>query len=244
MTVVLKLGGSLITEKDRRDTVDRAALDAAVEAIAAATPPRLVLIHGGGSFGHAAASAHGVSRTDGTHDAEAIREIHEAMGRLNAAVVDRLADRGVPALPLRPFSAAARDADGTLSFAADPVATLLDEGFVPVLHGDVVAHAGHGATILSGDEIVVSLAESLAADRIGLCSTVPGVLDESGAVIGHVGSFDAVADAVGGSDATDVTGGMAGKVRALLELDVPAHVFGPEGLEAFLAGDEPGTRIE
>mgnify|MGYP000209319331 CR=1 FL=1 len=40
-----------------------------------------------------------------------------------------------------------------------------------------------------------------------------------------------------------VTGGMAGKVRTLLDLSVPAHVFGPEGLEEFLDGGSPGTLV-
>jgi len=49
--VVLKLGGSLITEKDRPETLDEPALDAACDAIAAALADgavdRLVIVHGG-----------------------------------------------------------------------------------------------------------------------------------------------------------------------------------------------------
>jgi len=114
---------------------------------------------------------------------------------------------------------------------------------VPVLHGDGVAHAGEGVTVLSGDEIVVRLGEGLAADRVGVCSTVPGVLDADGAVIDRIDSFDAAADALGASDATDVSGGMAGKVRRLLALSVPARVFGADDLDAFLRGGSPGTLI-
>ena len=84
----------------------------------------------------------------------------------------------------------------------------------------------------------------LDAERVGLCSTVDGVLDGDGAVVPTVRAFEDVADALGGSDATDVTGGMAGKVRALLELDVPASVFGRADLPAFLAGGQPGTTVE
>ena len=243
MTVVLKLGGSVITEKDRPETVDDAALDAAVQAIAVAGTDRLVLVHGGGSFGHAAAADHGVSDAEGTRDAAAVNEIHAAMGRLNREVGRRLVDAGVPAVPVRPLSCALRDGDGSLYLAAQPVAALLDEGFVPVLHGDVVAHAGRGATVLSGDEIVAALAGPLAADRVGLCSTVPGVLDADGEVLDRIASIDDAAGALGGSEATDVTGGMAGKVRTLLRLEAPAQVFGPDALRAFLAGGSPGTRI-
>jgi len=252
MTTVLKLGGSLLTEKDAPETVDDRALGDALDAVADAwtrgsseggSDDRLVLVHGGGSFGHHHASAWGVSTTAGTHEAAAVRDVHRAMTALNDRVIDESLDRDVPAVPVRPLSVAARDADGDLSLPLDSTRTLLGEGFVPVLHGDGVAHSGAGVTVLSGDELVVRLARDLGADRVGTCSTVPGVLDDAGDVIPRIDSYEAVADLLGGSEATDVSGGMAGKVRTLLDLPSPAFVFGPDGLREFLGGGEPGTRI-
>lgn len=248
MTTVLKLGGSVITEKNRAETLDGPALDAAADAVADALASdavgRLVIVHGGGSFGHHHADAHGVSTTDGTTDHVAVTDVHGAMTTLNRFVRSRLHDRDVPAVPVHPLSAASRDADGNLSLPTAQVETLLDEGFVPVLHGDGVAHAGEGVTVLSGDEIVTSLAASVDADRVGLCSTVPGVLDADDDVIPTVESFDAVADVLGASDTTDVSGGMAGKVQELLALAAPASIFGPEALDGFLDGERVGTLIE
>ena len=241
MTTVLKLGGSVVTEKDDPETVDRAALERAADALAGRGD--IVLVHGGGSFGHHHAAKYGVSTTEGTGDPAAIRAIHGAMKRLNAAVIEALAEAAVPALPVHPMSAADRDENGDLTLPAGQVETMLEEGFVPVLHGDGVVHAGEGATVLSGDELVVVLAEALGVDRVGVCSAVEGVYDD-GDVIDRIDSFEAVADILGGSDATDVSGGMAGKVRALLDLDAPAHVFDLDRLEEFLDGSEPGTRIE
>ncbi|QAU11422.1 acetylglutamate kinase [Halorubrum sp. BOL3-1] len=248
--VVLKLGGSLITEKTRPETLDDAALDAAcdavAEALASGAVDRLVVVHGGGSFGHHHASEHGVSTTAGTRDADAVAAIHGAMKRLNADVGERLRERGVPAVPVHPLSLAARvdGADGELGLPLGSTATLLDEGFVPVLHGDGVATAGSGVTVVSGDELVVDLATGLGARRVGVCSTVPGVLDGDGDVIREIDEFAAVADALGASDATDVSGGMAAKVRELLALDAPAHVFGADGLTPFLRGEDAGTRVD
>ena len=244
VTTVLKLGGSVVTEKDRPETVDRDGLADVTASIGSAEPDRLVVVHGGGSFGHHHAAAAGVSETEGTDDAGSIREIHAAMGRLNAAVVDALSEQGVAAVPVRPFSLGHRAADGTMTLPADGVEAMLAESFVPVLHGDVVVHAGKGATVLSGDEIVGSLARSLSAERVGLCSSVPGVLDSSGDVIDRIDEYGTVADALGESDATDVTGGMAGKVRSLLQLPAPASIFGPEDLRTFLDGGRPGTLID
>jgi len=244
MTVVLKLGGSVVTEKDRDETVADDRLAALAAAIADSGVSDLVVVHGGGSFGHPHAAEHGVSSTDGTSDPEAVRDIAAAMEELNRAVVGALADAGVPAVPVHPFSAGFRDDDGHLFLPTGHLDAMLDEGFVPVLHGDVLAHAGRGATIVSGDELVVRVAERLSADRVGLCSTVPGVLDADGDVIPEISAFDDAADALGESDATDVTGGMAAKVQALLDLGSPAFVFGPDALDAFLAGDDAGTRID
>ena len=245
--VVLKLGGSVITDKDSAETVDDDALDDVLDAVAAALDTddgRLVVVHGGGSFGHVHAAEHGVSTTDGSHDAATVTAIHGAMKRLNGEVVGRLQERAVPAVPVHPLSVAARDDARGLSLPADATAGLLAEGFVPVLHGDVVAHAGAGVTVLSGDEIVTSLADSLGADRVGLCSTVPGVLDETDRVIDEIRSFETVASVLGGSESTDVSGGMAAKVQELLALGAPAHIFGPEAVGDFLSGERAGTLVD
>jgi isopentenyl phosphate kinase len=240
--IVLKLGGSVITEKGEPETLDGPALATAADAVAGAATD-LVVVHGAGSFGHHAADRHDVGVDSGTRDAGAAMAVHGAMTTLDRFVLDRLHARDVPALPVHPLSAASRNAEGELDLPLGQVSTMLDEGFVPVLHGDVVVHAGEGVTVVSGDEVVVRVASDLGADRVGLCSAVPGVLDADGDVLRRIDAFDEVAGALGGSDATDVTGGMAGKVRTLLDLDVPAHVFDLDGLDAFLAGGSPGTRI-
>jgi isopentenyl phosphate kinase len=243
MTTILKLGGSVITDKDRPETIDRETLRDVVATIASRQDDGdLVVVHGGGSFGHHHAATHGVSSTSGSHDVIGLTAIHAAMTDLNDAVVDAFHEAGLDALPVRPLSLAHRTERGDLSLPSDHVRTMLSEGFVPVLHGDVVAHEGRGATVLSGDDIVVSLAKSLDADRVGLCSTVPGVLDGD-TVIPEINDFDAVADVLGASESTDVTGGMAGKVETLLALAVPAAIFDPERLGDWLEGDSVGTTI-
>ena len=248
---ILKLGGSVITDKDSPETVDDDALDGAISAIADSGvvdgddgTAELLIVHGGGSFGHVHAADHGVSTTEGTHDPAAVTAIHGAMKRLNSVVVDRLQAAGVPAVPVHPLSTAARDADAGLSLPTAAVAGLRAEGFVPVLHGDVVAHAGKGVTVLSGDELVTGVAERLGASRVGLCSTVPGVLDSDDTVIESITDFESVASALGDSESTDVSGGMAAKVRELLALGAPAYIFGPDAIGRFFAGERAGTLID
>ncbi len=243
MTAVLKLGGSVITEKDEPETVDTAALSAA-----ASLSPNRQSGRISSSFTAAGASATTTppitvsARPRGPTTWTAYRpSTARCVGSTPLSSMNSLA--GSSGCPDPPVLGGHTRRDSDLSLPTAQVTTLLDEGFVPVLHGDLVAHAGAGATVLSGDELVVELAPAVDADRVGVCSTVPGVLDEDGTVIDRIETFEAVASALGGSDATDVSGGMAGKVRALLALSAPAVVFGPDALPAFLAGESPGTTI-
>ena len=245
MATLLKLGGSVITDKDEPETVDRTSIDRAAREIGDYLDggDDLIVVHGGGSFGHHRASVHGVTETSGSSDATALVDIHHGMGELNEAVLASFHEYGVQALPVRPLSLCHRDVSGSLSMPTAHLDAMLDEGFVPVVHGDVVVHSGSGGTILSGDEIVATAARSLDIDRVGLCSTVPGVFDEDDTVIDEITSIDAFADALGQSEATDVTGGMARKVERMLDLEIPASVFGLDDLAVFLRTGTAGTVV-
>lgn len=244
MTVVCKLGGSVLTHKERREAVDEGALATVADAIAAETPDRLVLVHGGGSFGHPAAAERGISRTAASEEAQDVVAVHRAMRALADRVVEALHARNVGAVPVHPLSSVVRRSDGGIAVPGGVVGGMLDAGFVPMLHGDVAIDRGAGgAAVVSGDELVTALAAAVDAERIGLCSAVPGVLDGDGEVIPSIDRFEDVAGALGGGTATDVTGGMAAKVETLLSTSIPAAIFGPAALPAFLRGEMPGTVV-
>ena len=243
MTTVLKLGGSIITHKDAVEAVDEVHLTALATAIAD-TPDPLVIVHGGGSFGHHHAATHGVSSTAGTTDPTVIMAIHSAMRRLNQAVVERLISAGVLAVPMAPLGFAYRGRADELQLESAPMALALERGFTPVCFGDIIMDAGRGASILSGDHLVSAVAQQMDADRIGLCGDVPGVLDAEGGIFERITSFEAVADSIHSSAVTDVTGGMAGKIRGMLALGRPVRIFGADDLSGFLTGEPVGTLVD
>ena len=101
--VLVKLGGSLITDKSgdcnpRVEVIDRLASE-----IAAAQPKmseRLILGHGSGSFGHASAARHGVGA--GRLDAGALSGVSETRAR--AAELHALVTTSLLAAGLAPFT--------------------------------------------------------------------------------------------------------------------------------------------
>lgn len=225
MMLFLKLGGSLITDKTgvevvRRDVLIRAAGEIA-QARSRSPGMRLVIGHGGGSFGHVAAARHntrqGVQTADDWHS---FAEVHAAMARLNRLVVEALLAAGVPALSLQP-SALVRCENGRITTTNPlPVQDALNAGLVPVIYGDVAFDVNRGGTIVSTEEIMAALVGDLRPLWLLLTGVTDGVLDQAKQVIPAItpANLPQIEAALGGSHGTDVTGGMASKVRGMLAL--------------------------
>lgn len=231
--MILKVGGSVLTDKSGEKDLDRQSFRRALDAVAGA-PEGLVLVHGAGSYGHPQAERHAL------HEGgrEGVYETHSAVADLNRLVVEYLRDAGVDALPIHPLSCGVKQPD--LRVYDGAVRLMAREGFLPVLHGDGVTHEGRGVSVVSGDDLVVELAE--ADERVGMCTSAGGVLDGDGGVLERVSSVDEVEEL--GGEGADVTGGIVAKVRKLLELPSGGYVFGVDGIEEFIQGGSAGTLVK
>jgi isopentenyl phosphate kinase len=247
--VLIKLGGSLITDKTTAYTpypqvIARLAGEIR-QALDAAPNLKLIIGHGSGSFGHWAAKPHG-TRTGVRTPAQwrGYAQVAAAAARLHRIVADALLEADVPVLSAPP-SASARCHDYTLEYLdTRPIRAALTQGLVPLVYGDVAMDDVRGGTIVSTEDIFVFLANDLADDaklypsRILLLGETPGVLDHDGAVIPHIAPPDlpTLRRMLAGSAGVDVTGGMADKVARMIEL-VQRH---PETSVHILTGAEPG----
>ncbi|HUK74804.1 MAG TPA: hypothetical protein VLU99_03350, partial [Nitrososphaerales archaeon] len=83
--VVVKLGGSVITDKKVAFSYREAAVRGLGSAMASSKVP-VVLVHGGGSFGHTEARRHGLSSSRSSPSPEGVSETREAMFNLDAKV--------------------------------------------------------------------------------------------------------------------------------------------------------------
>ena len=243
----LKLGGSLITDKNTTSTVRPdvlARLAKEIAAVFAANPDmQLVLGHGSGSFGHKAAKKYGTHQ--GVHTSEAWRgyaEVWFQASALNRLVVEALQTAGLPAIAF-PISAAAVTANGkVIAWNLAPLKNALEQGLLPVVYGDVVTDTELGGTILSTEDIFQHLALQFKPSRILLAGIEAGVWADFPKCTQLIETITPdiaaqVSTAVGGSAATDVTGGMASKVTEMLAL--VAQIAGLE--VTIFSGQEPGA---
>jgi isopentenyl phosphate kinase len=244
--VILKLGGSVITDKSADCAINRAGLESLATAIAGARHEGIVIVHGAGSCGHPEAKRYHLDKGASPGQTGGIYVTHRAVSGLNDAVVETLRSKGVAAVGIHPLHAAVADNGRLIGFEDRHLETMLALGMVPVIHGDVVMDLSRGACIVSGDQLVRYLAAALSISRVGLATDVPGVLD-GGHVVPEITRQTMPTLHIGDSTHTDVTGGMRGKIDELLALadaGAGSEIFHVSRVRDFLAGAATGgTRI-
>jgi isopentenyl phosphate kinase len=221
---VLKLGGSVVTDKEKPLTPNLPAIERLANEISRTNVSSLVLVHGGGSFGHPVAEQYGIR--EGYKDSSQIMGFsitHQAMTKLNKLIVGSLINHNIPAVEVQPSSCVITKAGRIQSMEERPLKKMLEMGFVPVLYGDAVLDSETGFSILSGDQLVSSLAINLNARRIVVGVDVDGLFtgdpktDSSARLIQHITleELKNLEPLIEGSKVTDVTGGMLGKMFEL-----------------------------
>ena len=261
MLYFLKLGGSLITNKNKPHTprtrvIARLAGEMA-EARRLNPDLQLVVGHGSGSFGHVPGDKYHTRQ--GVHTPSewlGFSEVWQAARTLNQIVAEALYNAGLPVIAFPP-SAAVLAQDGQVSrWDIQPIRAALSAGLLPLVNGDVVFDMVLGGTILSTEDLFSYLAQQLRPQRILLAGLEKGVWADypvCSQLIATITpqSYPGLAAFLAGSAAVDVTGGMAQKVKSMLALveQVPgteALIFSgkrPKQVRQALIGAVPGTLI-
>ncbi len=260
--VFLKLGGSLITDK-RGEAALRGEVLASVAAeirVALSADPdlRLVVGHGSGSFGHVAARRWRM--LDGGVNWRAYAEVGAAAARLNRHVADALLAAELPAVTIQPSASAVAENGRIAGMALEPLRRVLDAGAIPLVYGDVAVDTARSYCIISTETIFAYLAERMWPSRIILAGQVDGVFSHDPLRAPSAqplpgltpSAWNGIAHALQGAAGVDVTGGMASKVRAMLDVvraqpSISVHLL--SGLrtnairDALLGRDTGGTLI-
>ena len=228
----VKLGGSLITDKNRPYTVRQEVLDRLCQELRTARARcsiSLVLGHGAGSFAHVSAAQHHTHQgLDGPGGWRGFCEVHHDAQRLNAMVREAMSRAGELAVTLQPSAACMLRGGRVIRYDMEPIRRLLVAGVVPMIYGDACVDEELGFSIASTEELLRHLAGALRPARVILVGKVDGVLDQHGAVIPEITpeTLPEVEGALRASDGVaDVTGGMLQKVRLALELGAPTEII-------------------
>jgi len=260
--VFLKLGGSLISVKDRPYTPRPDILEQLSGEIAEghAQHPELKILlgHGSGSYGHPAANQFSTHLGVNTPEEwQGFVEVWRQARKLNTLVMATLHNAGLPAVAFPPSAAITARKRQVITWNIEPIRAALAHGLMPVVYGDVVFDEVLGGTILSTEDLFSHLTRNLSPERLYYAGLEPGVWEqypERNRLVKVItpGNYPAMEESLKGSAATDVTGGMIGKVRQTLALvqelpSLQAMIFSgetPGNLGKVLGGETVGTLIK
>ncbi len=179
----------------------------------ASSDEKVVVVHGGGSYGHVVAKQHGITTEAAEAPAIGVAQTRGAMYELDRLVCKTMAEFKLNPYPFSPFDAVSRA--GKAAVAAW-LKGLLKEGLTPVTFGDVGLTAS-GFRVISGDLIMQELAKILVPERCVFALDVDGVYEQNTRVIIPELTPSKIRR-MSVSEGDDVTGGMKSKLDAAAKM--------------------------
>jgi isopentenyl phosphate kinase len=210
---LVKLGGSLLTDKAQESTFRRPAARRLLSEVSKANVPT-VLLHGAGSFGHPQAERHHLGQSKAKPDA--VSEVLACVGALDAQVVSLAHEAGLRPLSFPLHTVARSESGGLADLPVEAIAKAVEEGYTPVLHGTLVRDTALAWRVVSADELMQELAAELTPRLAVFATDVDGIFDGPPGMPGSqllprvTGDLVLVEGTVPGAD---VTGRMAGKLQ-------------------------------
>ncbi len=262
MRIFLKLGGSLITDKDKPFTARREILARIAGEISLARQQdadlEILLGHGSGSFGHYAARDYGTrDHVNTPKEWHGFQEVWLAARQLNQIVIDECVRVNLPVISLPPSSSILAKDRMIKEWTSEPIRSALQHGLIPVIYGDVVFDEVHGGIILSTEDLFTGLIPSIKPDLILLAGKEPGIWGDYPANTQLIPlitpqNFESVISRAESSASIDVTGGMTSKVKLMMNLvnsnpEIQVRIFSgeePGNILNTLKGDAAGTLIK
>ncbi len=228
--VLLKLGGSLITDKTKPYTpklniIKQLAIQIK-QALEEDKNLRLIIGNGGGSFPHYPAVKYKVSEGVKTEiQKEGMCKVQDAASRLNRIIVSNLLDQKINAFSYNPSSGIITENGKIKEVFFKPLIGLLELNIVPVLYGDIVYDEKLGCKILSTEVLLSEVCKFLLKKKYKVVRIIhngltPGVLDKNNKLIPVITkeNFSKIKHVFYSSEGFDVTGGMLHKVQEALKL--------------------------
>jgi isopentenyl phosphate kinase len=227
---LIKLGGSIITDKEIPMSLRGAILKRLVGEIASAKqekPDQLLIVgHGQGSFAHVPASQY--QTMAGFINEESVLGmaiVQDSAAALNRLVVHEFLKHELPAVSFYASNTIITKKRKLLNFCADAIDQYLQKGLLPVTCGDVLVDSDQGCTIWSTEKILAFLADyflekKLQVNKIIHVTEVAGFLDKQGRVVPEITAttWPKISRDLRHTRGFDVTGGMGLKIEESLAL--------------------------
>jgi isopentenyl phosphate kinase len=230
-TIILKLGGSIVTQKHRvgvyirRQLLARIAKECA-EALSKNDNLRLIIVHGAGSAGHQLADKYGLK--DGTKGdplklyGSLLTQVADQ--KLNLQINELFIKNGLMVTPIHTASFIIQNDKAITNKNFDVIDCALELKCIPIMYGEMVFDEKLGMSVCSGDSITMLLANKYNATKIIFASDIDGIFNKDphkhndAKMIKNTTIASMMSDKkikLSGSHNVDVTGGLQNKIAVL-----------------------------
>jgi isopentenyl phosphate kinase len=181
---VIKLGGSLLTDKSRPYEVRKSVIESTVRELKTCMDEELieslVVVHGVGSIGHPPVLEHKLHQGyKGPEQFIPLSKTQRIVNEFRYMLTEEFQKVGLPVNLLHPSSMIVAEKMRFAKTSFEPLKGWLSLGMVPLLGGDLLYDTAMGFSVGSGDALAVELAKQLNAKRLIFAMDVPGIFDDN-----------------------------------------------------------------
>jgi len=179
--LIIKLGGSIITFKDKPLTPNYHAIEKLSGAIRELKKLyKIIIVHGGGSFGHYWSVKYDMHTKPSIYPDEGVSRVSESMIKLNHIIIEKFIS-----INLKPYSIhASCFVFNNMECSRDRIMDIMDmienNDIIPITYGDVVHTTKGNFSILSGDALMKILSINLNPLLSIFTTNVDGIYDSLG----------------------------------------------------------------
>jgi|SRR5215831_12171327 len=214
--VLVKLGGSVVTFKEKRLTPNYDAINRICKTLKKIDKP-FIIVHGGGSFGHYWSVKYDMHTNPKKYDSTGVSIVHQSMVTLNEIIVSNMKRHKLLPYSIMP---------NALTFKLKPcderifdLGIIANRKIIPVTFGDAV-HVDQGRfSILSGDVLMTMIASILRPVKVIFAVNVDGIYQNKAKdkIVGEIDMFSVKSLEIS-KVTSDITGGMKRKLSEALRM--------------------------
>ncbi len=229
--ILIKLGGSIITNKEKPLSARRKTIDRILNQIKHIKEPK-ILVHGGGSYGHYWSVKYDMHTKPAKYDMRGVSIVKNSMVDLNKIILDSAVKNRVNAycLPPTDFMSGNKPVKNKILTMNE----IAKSGLTPITYGDALWFGQKKSYILSGDVIMSIIAKTLRPRLSVFVLNVDGVYSDLKSK-NLIYDFKKEKPKIS-KNTIDVTGGMSRKITE-------ASKISRNGLKVFFVNGNKPKRI-
>ena len=156
--ILIKLGGSIITNKGKPQSARRKTIDNILKQIKKINEP-MILVHGGGSYGHYWSMKYSMHTKPARYSLKGLSVVKNSMIELDKIILNSATKNKLNTYSLPPTDF--MSGNKPIKNKIQKIGEIAKSGLVPVTYGDALWYGQKKSYILSGDVIMTTIGKIL-----------------------------------------------------------------------------------